>query len=65
MNTSPLQTSFFYFLMGALFTYLATESAHDTIWNFSTVALMVMATLDFGMALRLVRLHIQWKNKQE
>ncbi|GGJ79703.1 hypothetical protein GGR02_003332 [Anoxybacillus voinovskiensis] len=65
MNTSPLQTSFFYFLMGALFTYLATESVHDTIWNFSTVALMVMATLDFGMAFRLVGLHIQWKKKQE
>jgi len=51
--------------MGTLFTYLATESVHDTIWNFSTVALMVMATLDFGMAFRLVGVHIQWKKKQE
>lgn len=51
--------------MGALFTYLAIESAQETIWNFSTVALMVMATLDLGMALRLVALYVKWKNKHE
>lgn len=56
-----MSSSFFYFLMGALFTYLAIESAHDTIWNFSTIALMAMATLDFGMALRLIMLSMKKK----
>ncbi|WP_027410636.1 YdiK family protein [Anoxybacteroides tepidamans] len=65
MRTSPLNTALFYFLMGSLFTYLAIESAHETIWNFSTVALMVMATLDFGVFLRLLTLYMRIKNQQK
>ncbi|KXG08299.1 YdiK family protein [Anoxybacillus rupiensis] len=65
MRISPLSTALFYFLMGALFTYLATQSAHESIWNFSTVALMVLATLDFGVFLRLITLYIRIRNQQK
>lgn len=65
MRTSPLHTALFYFLMGTLFTYLAIESSHESIWNFSTVALMVMATLDFGVSLRLIALYVKIKNEHK
>jgi hypothetical protein len=52
MRTTSLRTSLFYFIMGTLFTYLAIESAHEEMWSFSTVLLMIIATLDFGAALR-------------
>jgi hypothetical protein len=61
MRTSPLNMALFYFLMGSLFTYLAIESAHETIWKFSTVILMVVATLDFGVSLRMFALHFKIK----
>jgi hypothetical protein len=51
--------------MGTLFTYLAIESSHESIWNFSTVALMVMATLDFGVSLRLIALYVKIKNEHK
>ncbi|MBA2876905.1 YdiK family protein [Thermaerobacillus caldiproteolyticus] len=59
MRTSPLHIALFYFLMGALFTYLAIQSAHETIWNFSTIVLMVIATLDFGTALRMLAFYFK------
>lgn len=59
MRTSPLHIALFYFLMGALFTYLAIQSAHETIWNFSTIVLMVIATLDFGTTLRMLAFYFK------
>jgi len=52
---------FFYFVMGSLFTYLAIESAHGDIWKFSTVILMIVATLDFAVSLRMFALHFKIK----
>ncbi|KYD26526.1 hypothetical protein B4113_0941 [Geobacillus sp. B4113_201601] len=37
-----------------LFTYLAIQSAHETIWNVSTIALAALAAFDFGTAFRLL-----------
>jgi len=61
MRTSPLNMGFFYFVMGSLFTYLAIESAHGDIWKFSTVILMIVATLDFAVSLRMFALHFKIK----
>jgi hypothetical protein len=61
MRTSPLNMGLFYFLMGSLFTYLAIESAQGSIWKFSTVILMIISTLDFGVALRMLALHFKIK----
>ncbi|HZH61649.1 MAG TPA: YdiK family protein [Metabacillus sp.] len=61
MRTSPLNMGFFYFVMGSLFTYLAIESAHGYIWKFSTVILMIVATLDFAVSLRMFALHFKIK----
>ncbi|MFD2360606.1 YdiK family protein [Saccharococcus thermophilus] len=45
--------------MGILFTYLSVQSAKDTIWNFFTIVLAILATLDFGAAIRLFALHFR------
>ncbi|WP_078543031.1 YdiK family protein [Litchfieldia alkalitelluris] len=54
---SPLFMGFIYLLMGFLFTYLAVGSATETVWNFSTILLMLVATFDFGVAIRMFLLH--------
>jgi len=56
-RTSPLIMAFIYFVMGVLFTILAIGSVEDTIWNFSTVLLMLVATFDFGVSIRLFLLN--------
>ncbi|NSL53132.1 YdiK family protein [Calidifontibacillus erzurumensis] len=52
MKTTPFTMALIYGLMGALFTYLAIKSVQDTIWNFYTILLMIIATFDFTTALR-------------
>ncbi|PGZ95336.1 hypothetical protein COE51_20780 [Bacillus pseudomycoides] len=54
MRNSPFVMATLYFLLGCIFTYLAITSAQDTIWNFYTLLLSVMATVDFSLALRLI-----------
>lgn len=59
MGTSPKVMANIYFIMGVLFVYMATQSAGETIWNFTTMLLAIFATLDFGVALRLMRNHLR------
>ena len=54
MRTSPYTMALIYAAMGALFTYLAIQSAEETIWNFSTILLMIIATFDFSTAIRFI-----------
>ncbi|KGX84317.1 YdiK family protein [Pontibacillus marinus] len=64
MRTSPLFMAFLYFLMGAVFTYIAVQSANETIWNFTTIILAIVATFDFAVAIRLFSLHFRIKNSK-
>ncbi len=45
----------FYLAMGILFTYLAinTATATDTIWTLPTIILMLLATFDFSVSIRM------------
>ncbi|KAF0993726.1 YdiK family protein [Geobacillus sp. TFV-3] len=54
MMRNPWLFSLLYFVLGSMFTYLAIESAHETVWNVSTIALAALAAFDFGTALRLL-----------
>ena len=45
-------TAIAYFIMGILFTYMAVQSVEDTVWNFTTVLLTIIAALDFGVGIR-------------
>lgn len=60
-RTSPFVMGIIYTLMGALFTYIAINSATETIWNFSTILLALVATFDFGVAIRMFVLHSKLK----
>jgi hypothetical protein len=52
-RSSPFTMGVIYLIMGVLFTYLAIGSAQETIWNFSTILLVLVATFDFGVAIRM------------
>lgn len=43
-----------YFLMGALFTYMAFDYADETIFNPLTIILLLVATLDFVIGIRYI-----------
>ncbi|MCA0173734.1 YdiK family protein [Bacillus sp. RAR_GA_16] len=54
MKLSPIVMGFFYLGLGSLFTYLAIQNASSNgeMWNFYTILLMVLATIDFVYAIR-------------
>ncbi|MCA1032894.1 YdiK family protein [Bacillus timonensis] len=60
-RTSPLTMGIMYTLMGILFTYLAIGSVQETIWTFPTIILMLVATFDFGVAIRMFILYAKLK----
>ncbi|MDX8363296.1 MULTISPECIES: YdiK family protein [Bacillaceae] len=61
MRRSPLFFGFIYSFIGIVFTYLAIQSAQETIWNFPTLILSFVATLDFGVAIRMFIFHNKLK----
>ncbi|MDY0406486.1 YdiK family protein [Virgibacillus sp. 179-BFC.A HS] len=63
--TSLISRAVLYFAMGALFIFFAVRSAHETIWNVTTMLLAVIATLDFGMGFKLIGLHFKIKRNQK
>ncbi|MFC3041634.1 YdiK family protein [Virgibacillus xinjiangensis] len=65
MRVSPLTSAIIYFAMGAVFIYAAIQTADETIWNFTTILLAVVATMDFGVAIRMVNIHLQIKKKNK
>ncbi|MDM5186717.1 YdiK family protein [Bacillus sp. DX4.1] len=65
MRNSPLFMAALYFLLGCIFTYLAIINVEDTIWNFYTLLLAGMATIDFNLALHLILVKFKTKTKKE
>ncbi|WP_188207160.1 YdiK family protein [Alkalibacillus aidingensis] len=64
MKVSPMFLAWIYILMGILFMYLAIQSADETIWNFATIIFALIATFDFGVAIRLVGVHQAMKKSK-
>jgi hypothetical protein len=58
-----LFTALFYIMLGFLFTYLAINSGDDTLWSIRTILPALIATFDFGIGLRLLRIHFHIKKK--
>ncbi|MRH44883.1 DUF4305 domain-containing protein [Aquibacillus halophilus] len=65
MRTSPLFMASLYFGMGVVFTYIATQSVEDTVWNFMTILLAFFATLDFVVSFRLFKMHFKLKKSKK
>ncbi len=63
MRTSPISMGIFYLSMGILFTYLAVNSSGEGLWSFPTILLMLIATFDLGVALRMFNLSFKVKKK--
>lgn len=63
MRTSPISMGIFYLSMGILFTYLAVNSSGEGLWSFPTILLMLIATFDLGVALRMFNLSFKTKKK--
>jgi hypothetical protein len=63
MRTSPISMGIFYLSMGILFTYLAVNSSGEGLWSFPTILLMLIATFDLGVALRMFNLSLKKKKK--
>ncbi|KOO42285.1 YdiK family protein [Priestia koreensis] len=65
MRRTPLFMGLVYTLMGIVFTYFAIRSANHGLWNFTTILLMLVATFDFGVAIRVFTLHRRIKHIQK
>ncbi|WP_188455056.1 YdiK family protein [Virgibacillus oceani] len=65
MRTTPKTMAIIYFAMGILFIFIAVRTTNGSVWNFSTIVLAVIATLDFGVAIRLLSIHYRLKNKNK
>ncbi len=64
MKITPLRMVFFYSVMGSLFLYLAIVSFDESMWQWHTILLMLIATFDFGVAIRSYFLHQKIKEMQ-
>ncbi|WP_077324410.1 YdiK family protein [Virgibacillus siamensis] len=65
MKTTPKMMFFIYFILGLLFMFVATRSSDGSIWNFTTIILAVIATLNFGVSLRMLIIHFKLKKKNK
>jgi hypothetical protein len=61
MRTSPFLMGILYFGMGTVFIVLAIQSKAEDIWSFPTIILMLVATFDFGVGIRMFLLHSRLK----
>ncbi|HEY4601473.1 MAG TPA: YdiK family protein [Cerasibacillus sp.] len=53
------------FILGAMFLWLAIQTAGDTIWTFKTMFLAGIAAFDFGLAIKLIRMDVQRKDRNK
>ncbi|HLR08959.1 MAG TPA: DUF4305 domain-containing protein [Bacillota bacterium] len=62
MTLSPKTNAIIYFAMGIFFMFIAVGVPGDT-FNTTTIILAIIATLDFGVGIRFLRLHLQLKKE--
>ncbi|MCP3032581.1 DUF4305 domain-containing protein [Halobacillus sp. A1] len=64
MRASPLTMAAIYFFMGVAFTYIATYSAPESLWNFRTLLPVIIATFNFAVTVRLISIHFKIKQSK-
>ncbi|MEC2075152.1 DUF4305 domain-containing protein [Metabacillus fastidiosus] len=65
MRTNPTSMGLFYLLMGSLFIYLAANSAKNGLFTLPTIIIMLIATFDLGVAIRMFALSFKLKKMKE
>lgn len=58
-----MRTPLTYFILGGLFTYFAYISLTDTMWNMTTILLLLLAALEFTIGCKILMLNVR-KNKE-
>ncbi|MBO8178766.1 YdiK family protein [Aeribacillus pallidus] len=64
MKQTPLFSGIIYAILGTLFTYFAIQNVNNYGWGFFTFFFILLATLDYGSAIRLIAFHFRWKQQQ-
>jgi len=59
-----MTTAITYFVLGAIFTYLAFVNATETVWNPISIILLIVATIDFGAGFTFLRQHFHRKREE-
>jgi len=54
-----------YILMGFLFTYLAITSDASSVFDLTTMLLILLAALDFGVGIRYINLYFKAKKETD
>ncbi|MDQ0232858.1 DUF4305 domain-containing protein [Metabacillus malikii] len=65
MRVNPISMGIFYFVMGLIFIYLAINSAREGLFTFPTILLMLFATFDIGVAIRMFLLSKKVKDQNK
>lgn len=65
MKMNPISMGVFYLVMGILFTYLAINSAEKDAFSFPTIILMLIATFDIGVGIRMFIFASKLKKKDQ
>ena len=63
MRRSPLFSGLIYLILGALFTYFAIDDVQNNGWGFFSYLLVILATFDFGSALKMIVFHFKYKGQ--
>ncbi|WP_010098024.1 YdiK family protein [Ornithinibacillus scapharcae] len=61
MRVSPRTMALLYFALSILFIFGAIQYAEETVWNFLTIFLAFIATLDIMAGIRYLRFHYKLK----
>ncbi|RYG71643.1 DUF4305 domain-containing protein [Lentibacillus lipolyticus] len=65
MKMTPKTMAIIYFLVGAMFISIAVQITDGSIWNFPTIILALIATLDVGVGIRMLIIHFKIKNQKK
>ncbi|WP_185959635.1 YdiK family protein [Lentibacillus cibarius] len=65
MRMTPKSMAMIYFLVGALFVNIAVRITDGSVWNFPTIILAIIATLDIGVGIRMIIIHFKIKRKKK
>lgn len=52
VNVTYIMMSILYALLGTVFVFLAISFSQESVWNFTTLALVAMAAIDYWLAIR-------------
>ncbi|WP_423800417.1 YdiK family protein [Neobacillus sp. SAB-20_R2A] len=65
MRRSPLFSGLIYLILGVLFTYFAIDDVQNNGWGFFSYLLVILATFDFGSALKMIVFHFKYKGQMK